>query len=119
MDEATRECPVTKKQSILEDGFKALKESYQAVQPNMLRVGGVTRTLLMIPENFDRSEIAAETRQLDGVPPTTVPSSTEDLWVVCEGEQLSVDGVFGTLLRRSPDCQQLAARLHTRIDIDW
>ena len=117
---AVREQLMTGPEGAEDEAFReALKESYEAAQPNMLRVGGATRTLLMIPENFDRSEIAEETRQLDGVPPTTVPSSTEDLWVVCEGEQLSVDGVFGTLLRRSPDCQQLAARLHTRIDIDW
>jgi hypothetical protein len=97
-----------------------LQRGAQSATPQLAKVGGGgQRLLLTVPEPLDPAELAEMTERATGNAITVIRGESSEIRFCCETEGLSFDGLKSILLRRRPDCEELAHRLHTRIDVDW
>ena len=99
---------------------RSIRECVQAATPDVLcEAGGCTRALLVAPRDLEGTRLRENIEQIAGCETTVVFDSGKDVTLCYEVENVSVDNVLNGLVRSRPDCQELALRLHTRIDIDW
>jgi len=80
--------------------------------------GGAKRLLVTLPEVLT-SKLQDEIQKISGDQVTPVCDSEAGVLVCYEVESLSFDGVAATFIRRRPECQDIARRLHTRVDVAW
>jgi hypothetical protein len=88
-------------------------------RPSLLDLGGAKRLLLRIPKELDVVQVA---RTVEKVAQERVSVSIEEngaLQLCYEVEELPWEGIHTRLVRQRHDCQDLASRLHTRINIEW
>jgi hypothetical protein len=90
----------------------------KAATPRLLDCGGNRRLLLAAPADFASAQLM---EQLDEIqkPPTMVVSTEDDVLLCYEMEQLSLRRVAAAVLARRFQNVEVAARLHTRIDVSW
>jgi serine/threonine protein kinase len=110
-------------QSLKNAGNNALADlvctSLQTARPGLLDLGGAKRLLLAIPSQLDVVDLA---RGIEQVADERVSVSIEpqgDVKLCYEIEALPWEGIQNKLIRQRHDCRELAARLHTRINVDW
>jgi hypothetical protein len=97
----------------------AIERSSDAATPKLPSFrDGARRLLLAVPEGLDLARLGAEVGTAAGEDPTTVAGSWQEAMLCYEVEQLTLDEIARFLTSR-PDCEELAARLHTRIDVNW
>jgi len=96
----------------------AIDAGLKAATPRLLECGGARRLLLVAPADFSSAQLM---EQLDDVqePPTVVVSTEDDVLLCYELEQLSLRRVAAAVLARRFQNVEVAARLHTRIDVSW
>ncbi len=83
------------------------------------RYGGATRLLLALPDKAIAARIAAHAyKMLDEAPSLTLDPHGE-MTAVYEIEQVPLEVAMNRLIRSKPDCESLAARLHTRTDVNF
>jgi serine/threonine protein kinase len=87
--------------------------------PRLLACGAAKRLLLVIPENANRTNVEQAVQQQLHQPPTVVVDSDGDIVLCQEAEQLSPRAVAAYLADQREQVPQLAARLHTRVDVTW
>jgi hypothetical protein len=91
----------------------------QIARPELLDLGGAKRLLLAIPMQMNVVDVA---RGIEQVARERVSVSIEqegDVKLCYEIEGLPWEGIQNKLIRQRHDSRELAARLHTRINIDW
>jgi hypothetical protein len=98
---------------------RALEEWLGAATPKLLSAGGAKRLFLAAPQGLDAAALKRELHQVSGDEAAVACDARGEATLCYEVEQLSLEGVEAAFLRRRPDCQELASRLHTRIDVDW
>ena len=97
------------------------KQAVTAATPEMLECGGAARFLLVAPssadewpENWHRSFAEAA-----GTTPDVILDSGESITVCCEAEDLPLKNVVVKIAGGRSDFYAAAARLQTRIDVEW
>lgn len=97
-----------------------LHQCLEAATPDLLTAGGGGKRLLLVaPHDTDASCLREEVERASGDRPTVVCDPLGELLLCYEAEHVGMDGVFARFIRSRPDCQDLASRLHTRVDISW
>ncbi len=97
-----------------------LRSCRDRATPKLLGLtGGAKRLLLAAPRSLDGERLGEKFREAIGDPATAVPGAWHEALVCYEAESLTLDRIAGRFLRVRPDCQELASRLHTRIDVSW
>lgn len=87
--------------------------------PRLLACGAAKRLLLVIPENANSANVQQAVQQQLHQQPTVVVDSDGDIVLCQEAEQLSPRSVAAYLANQREQVPQLAARLHTRVDVTW
>ncbi len=101
-------------------GFaESLRKCLVSAEPRLLAAGGSKRLLLVTPKGLDGARLQQEVERISQDEATQICDPKATLAVCYEAEQLRLDRIQARLLRRRPDCQELAPRLHTRIDVAW
>jgi hypothetical protein len=97
-----------------------LHQCLEAAAPDLLAIGGGgKRLLLVVPNDADASCLREEVEGASGDQATVVRDPQGDPQLCCEAEHLGMEGVYARFIKSRPDCQDLASRLHTRVDISW
>ena len=71
------------------------------------------------PKDLDASRCSPAVHKVCGDEPTPIQVRLARVLLRDQVEQLPVDRVSVRFLQSRPDCQELASRLHTRIDVSW
>ena len=75
--------------------------------------------LLVAPNDADASCLREEVERASEDEATLVCDPQGELLLCYEAEDVGMEGVYARFIRSRPDCQDLASRLHTRVDISW
>jgi hypothetical protein len=95
-----------------------LNECINAARPRISACGGGQRLLAILPDNPQRDALRAAVAELS--PPATVVGYSEpDVVFAFELQDLSIPHVAARLIEDRTDFAQMAARLHTRVDVVW
>jgi len=97
-----------------------LKECVDRALPQLASYGGAKRALVTLPSNggIDAATIGQDARLAKES--VTMLTEGKGMVSVCfEVEQIPLDNVAAALIRNRLDYLDLAAKLHTRIDVDW
>jgi len=97
----------------------SLRRCSDSAMPNLLAAGGASRLLLVAPEGGQTEQIRAALGRISGHDPSLAPDETCGIIACYEAECIPWEGVTARFIRSQPNCDELASRLHTRIDIDW
>ncbi|NUQ64996.1 MAG: hypothetical protein HUU20_21235, partial [Pirellulales bacterium] len=98
----------------------ALECSSEAAAPKLPgSCRGGRRLLLAVPEGLDPARLGAEVRTVSGEVPTAIAGSWQETMLCHEVEQLALEDIAPRFLRSRSDCEEIASRLHTRIDVNW
>lgn len=87
--------------------------------PKIGGVGGIRRVLGLIPEELDATDWRRRLQQefADCVGLRQQPGS--HLSIYCELDEVPFESVINTLSYNRSNLEEVASRVHTRIDIDW
>ncbi len=96
-----------------------LQTCVQIAQPRMTKCGGARRLLSVVPESSAREPIAASLEHYLKKSLNLVFDTDGDLVFCYEAEGLEITDLAWSLIGDRPDLLQVAARLHTRTDVDW
>jgi hypothetical protein len=106
-------------QNELADLSHPLKACMAVAEPEMQSSGGAKRLLVTLPQGLATTRLQDEIQSISGDEVTPVCESKTGVIVCYEVDDLSFEGVGSTFIRRRPECQDMAKRLHTRVDIAW
>jgi hypothetical protein len=95
-----------------------LRACVDAARPRLTDCGGSQHLLAIVPKNSAGSALHDAVSQLDP-PATLVNDSDADLVFCYEVQDLSLSNVAARLIENRSDFVQIAARLHTRMDVAW
>jgi hypothetical protein len=96
-----------------------VRQSLGGATPDLLRVGGAKRLLVMAPRTQCHEQLCHTIESISGDQATLCSEDNETVILCYEGEDIAWDGVESMLIRQRHDCVEMAERLHTRINIDW
>lgn len=96
-----------------------LKECIDAAKPRISGCGGGQRLLAILPDNPHGAALQTAVSQELQPPATVVGYSEPDVVFAYELQDLSIPHVAARLIEDRTDFAQMAARLHTRIDVVW
>jgi hypothetical protein len=77
------------------------------------------RLLMTMPEAEQLDELIHEIERQYGSTVTSIPGCGEDVNICSEMQDLSLAHVIQSLTGGQPEFEQIANRLHTRVDIEW
>ena len=96
-----------------------LKECIDAARPRISGCGGGQRLLAILPDNPQGAALQTAVSQELQPPATVVGYAEPDVVFAYELQDLSIPHVAARLIEDRTDFAQMAARLHTRIDVVW
>ena len=97
-----------------------LHQCLEAAAPNLLATGGGSKRLLLVaPRDADTSCLQEVVERTSGDEATIVRDPHGALQLCYEAEDVGLEGLYARFIRSRPDSQDLASRLHTRVDISW
>ena len=96
-----------------------LRDCLDRAAPRLLDCGGAKRLLAVCPDGTDAAALGDTVKAGSGQMPTVLPGAGGDLVLCYEVEQIPLSQVAATLVDHRPDVAEIAARLHTRIDVNW
>jgi len=96
-----------------------LRDCLDQAAPRLSDCGGAKRLLAVCPDGTDAPALAETIRAGSRQMPTVLPDPGGELILCYEVEQMSLCAVAAALIHHRPDLAEIAARLHTRIDVDW
>ncbi len=98
---------------------RSLQPFLEAAAPRVSADAAEARLLLVCPEGSDATTV----RELAGMnaiePPSVVFDRDGDLVLCNEVEQASLTSVAAHLIDHRSDYAEIAARLHSRVDVNW
>ena len=96
-----------------------LRKCVAMAHPFWTKCGGARRLLTVVPESSAREPIAASLEHYLEQSMNLVFDADGDLVFCYEAEGLEIIDLAWSLIGDRPDLLQVAARLHTRTDVDW
>ncbi len=91
-----------------------------AAVPRLLsRCGGDAYLYLAVPRNGASHRIPESLERAFGQPSATIPATTSDVTVCCEGAAIPIAQLALQLVSEDPKATELIPRLHVRNDVDW
>jgi eukaryotic-like serine/threonine-protein kinase len=87
-------------------------------KPQLDGVGGLRSAVLMVP-NTDSPELETWSKATLGECVSVLVDPHEPLFLCCETRNLSLAAVQNSICEVREDLKEVAARLHTRIDVNW
>ncbi len=97
----------------------SLRAGLEAVRTPLANCGGARRLLLVVPGDMPSAELARHLSQHVSQPPTVVADQENEVLVCCELEQVPIRQVAAAVAAGRMKTVEVAARLHTRIDVPW
>jgi hypothetical protein len=91
----------------------------KSAKPRLSQCGGARRLLMLVPEEFPAERLLLQVRAELGETPTVIADADHRVLFCYEAEQLPLRRVAAALLERRFQNVEIAARLHTRIDVHW
>jgi serine/threonine protein kinase len=99
--------------------LERIKECIDAAKPRISGCGGGQRLLAILPDNPQGAALQTAVSQELQPPATVVGYSEPDVVFAYELQDISIAHVAARLIEDRTDFAQMAARLHTRIDVVW
>jgi len=96
-----------------------LAASMEAAMPPWHGCGGARRLLLMVPEGADAAGLAQQVVADHAVAPSIVHDPDPDVRICFEVDKLPLSAIARSLVEQHAKYTDIAARLHTRIDVEW
>jgi serine/threonine protein kinase len=96
-----------------------LQECIDAAKPRISGCGGEQRLLAILPDNPHGTALKTALSQELRPPATVIGYSEPDVVFAYELQDLAIPHVATRLIEERTDFAQMAARLHTRIDVVW
>ena len=96
-----------------------LRASLSAARPLLMACGGTRRRFVSVPKSDGDEKLVELARGVVEPSPTVVTSRAHEIVSCCELGSLSVIDIANSLVDDRPDLIELAARLHTRVDVEW
>jgi len=87
--------------------------------PMLAGCGGPTRVMVGIPQHVQSTRMAEEVFSHAGIAGQVVPSTSGDLVIATETEDVSLAEIAFKMLATRSDCVELARRLESRTDVAW
>jgi eukaryotic-like serine/threonine-protein kinase len=100
-------------------GLFSLARGVEAAAPRLAKCGGGRRLLLVVPDGFSGDELLRQLGPTASSKITVASDADADVRFCCEMEQVGLKRVAAVLLDHRYQAVELAARLHTRIDVAW
>jgi hypothetical protein len=97
----------------------SLSDALQAATPPLPRCGGAKRLLLVAPDELLARELVEQLGSQFSPMPTVIIDAENDVLLCYEMDQLPLRLVAAAVLDRRFQNVEIAARLHTRIDVSW
>jgi eukaryotic-like serine/threonine-protein kinase len=97
-----------------------LTPTLTATNPEPLKsCGGARRLLLTGPDAGMLAQLRQQLEPQAGAQITTLTTRERRVYLCCEAEDISLESLLTRLITSQPNCRDLAARLHTRVDVKW
>jgi hypothetical protein len=97
-----------------------LKECVDRALPQLTSNGGAKRALVVLPVNGGlEAKTLSQDARLAAESVTMLTEGKTMVSVCFEVEQIPLDNIAASLIRNRHDYLDLAAKLHTRIDVEW
>ncbi len=90
-----------------------------ACRPNFRNIGGGQRVLAAIPTHTPEATWKSALTNEFGPCVTVLPMPRKDITVVCETEGIAVATLHDHIAQMKPEIEEIAARVHSRQDIQW
>ncbi len=87
--------------------------------PGLAECGGARRVMLALPEADPQQRLTKGLQRVYGNTLNTVTGCGSEIMLCAELEQISLPHLLAELTQGCDDYAKVAARLHTRTDIDW
>lgn len=87
--------------------------------PRFRGSGGRRRVLGIVPEAFNQAELLDRLKQEFDDCVATRAEKTDSVCVICEIEGVTADKLIQRITHSNPHIADVAARIHTRTDVDW
>jgi hypothetical protein len=87
--------------------------------PGLMACGGDRRLLMVTSEQSDAGPLAQAVTEVTSRAPSLVVDPAGEPVLCYEVAGMPLTNAAASLVENQPHCAQLAARLHTRCDIDW
>jgi hypothetical protein len=87
--------------------------------PGLLALGGAKRLILIVPSELDAERLRKEVERISCDEANMSIEKGGDLKLSFEVEDVPWRAFLTRLIRQRHDCQEIAQRLHTRINMDW
>jgi hypothetical protein len=97
----------------------SLTAGLKAALPRLSKCGGARRLLLVTPEDLPPQQLREQVGREVGATPTVVAGSGNGVLLCYEVQDLTLRRVGAALLNGRTSFVEVAARLHTRIDVPW
>ncbi|MBN2023950.1 MAG: protein kinase [Pirellulales bacterium] len=101
-----------------DEGGDLVRSALELARPTIAVGGGARRLLVVCPEQA-AGALAAAVRDRGQSNPAVVVDRSGEVIVCWEIGRLSANRLAASLVVDRPDCAELAARLHTRLDVAW
>ena len=102
-----------------DEASERVREQVDRSVPALLACGGATRLLVVLPRGEHASTMQQLIENAVDETPTTVLDDDRDIVFCHEAEQIGLVDVANKLIEYRPYCADIAARIHTRTDVDW
>ena len=96
-----------------------LHKCLERAWPPILRCGGSKRLVLALPDLPSSESFTRIITEKLGEPATVARRPEGSLALCYEAEQIPLSNVVFALLENRPEREKYAARLHTRVDVNW
>ncbi|MCA9215440.1 MAG: protein kinase [Planctomycetales bacterium] len=87
--------------------------------PSLLEHGGGSRLFILGPDNVDAKKLGGMLEELCDSDINVIVDGGRNLRVCCEAQDIPLSGIKDNFVREHFECQEMASRLHTRINVDW
>ncbi|MFV2067721.1 MAG: hypothetical protein ACC645_12175, partial [Pirellulales bacterium] len=102
-----------------DDGPSVLGTWLETARPGLLRRGGAKRLLMVAPPCTDADALSRSVFEATQENCSLVRDDNMDVVACYEVQQLTHDRVIAHLTGCRPRYAELAARMHTRVDVAW
>ena len=96
-----------------------LHKCLERARPPILKCGGAKRLVLALPDLPSSEAFTRIITEKLGEQPTVARRPEGSLALCYEAEQIPLSNVVLALLENRPEREKYAARLHTRVDVNW
>ena len=102
-----------------DESGRGLSGLVRAARPRLANCGGFRRLLLAAADNQSNPALCQATAEAEKAQPSLVCHTDPNLTLCCETERMPLPQVAAGLVDYQDSVLDIAARLHTRMDVSW